>query len=104
MNNWQYVSLIPTSPWRSTQSEPRDLSLERIAGKTELIQRPARELNKLHTWPVYKVTNRGVTGTRSLLGAGSRGQALDIRATFDSGNADRFGLKVFVGGGEKTVI
>jgi sucrose-6-phosphate hydrolase SacC (GH32 family) len=104
MNNWTYGSLIPTSPWRSTQSEPRDVSLRRIAGKTELVQHPAPELNKLHTGPVYTVTNRSVKGTHGLLGAGSRGQALDIRATFDSGSADRFGLKVFVGGGEETVI
>jgi levanase len=104
MNNWTYGSLIPTWPWRSTQSEPRDVSLRRIARRTELVQHPAPELNKLHTTPGYTVTNRGITGTRSLLGAGSRGQALDIQATFDSGSADRFGLKVFVGGGEETVI
>jgi sucrose-6-phosphate hydrolase SacC (GH32 family) len=104
MNNWTYGSLIPTFPWRSTQSEPRDLSLRRIARKVELVQRPAPELNELRTAPVYKITDRGVTGTRTLQGAGSRGRALDIKATFDSGNADRFGLKVFVGGGEETVI
>jgi hypothetical protein len=46
------------------------------------------------------VRDRDVTGTRSLLGPGSGGRALDIVTTFDSGTANRFGLKVFVGNGE----
>jgi sucrose-6-phosphate hydrolase SacC (GH32 family) len=104
MNNWQYGSLIPTSPWRSTQSEPRDISLRRLAGQLELIQRPAPELNMLRTSPAYTVTDRTVTGTQALLGDGSHGQALDIVTTIDSGTADRFGLKVLVGSGEETVI
>jgi sucrose-6-phosphate hydrolase SacC (GH32 family) len=104
MNNWQYGDKIPTAPWRSTQSEPRDISLRRIAGNDELVAKPAPELNRLHTPPAYKVTNRTVSGTRSLLGAGSRGQALDIVTTFDSGTADRFGLRVFVGNGQQTEI
>jgi fructan beta-fructosidase len=53
---------------------------------------------------VYRVRHRTVTGTRSLLGPGSHGQALDIQTTFDSGSAARFGLKVFVGSGQQTVI
>ena len=36
MNNWQYGSSIPTDPWRSAMSVPRELNLERIAGETEL--------------------------------------------------------------------
>ena len=104
MNNWQYGGKIPTSPWRSTQSEPRDLSLRAIGGRVELIQRPAGELRELRTRPAYTVRERDVTGTRSLLGPGSGGRALDVVTTFDSGTADRFGLKVFVGNGEETVI
>jgi sucrose-6-phosphate hydrolase SacC (GH32 family) len=104
MNNWQYGDKIPTAPWRSTQSEPRELSLRNVAGRTELIQHPATELSRLRTGPAYRITDRVVTGTRSLLGAGSQGRALDIVTTFDSGTADRFGLKLFVGSGEETVV
>lgn len=47
MSNWLYASAIPTSPWRSTQSEPRELSLRRTGGEIELVQEPARELRRL---------------------------------------------------------
>jgi beta-fructofuranosidase/levanase len=104
INNWQYGAKIPTSPWRSIQSEPRELSLREIGGRTELVQTPAKELRRLRTRPVYTVADRAVSGTRSLLGSGSRGQALDIEATIDRGTADRFGLNVLVGNGARTVI
>jgi fructan beta-fructosidase len=104
MNNWQYGDKIPTSPWRSTQSEPRDLSLRAIGGNIELIQTPAKELDTLRTAPAYDVQNQSVTGTRTLTGPGSRGKALDIAATFNRRTADRFGLKVFVGNGQQTAI
>jgi sucrose-6-phosphate hydrolase SacC (GH32 family) len=104
MNNWEYAERIPTSPWRGTQSEPRELSLREIDGRVELIQQPAKELRKLRERPAYVVRDRMVTGTTDLLGPGSRGRALDIVATFESQTADRFGLKVLVGAGEETVI
>ena len=104
MNNWQYGDKIPTSPWRSTQSEPRELSLRAVEGRIELIQTPAKELTTLREAPAYQVSNQQVAGTRTLLGPGSSGRALDIVATFNRGTADRFGLKVFVGQGQQTTI
>jgi fructan beta-fructosidase len=104
MNNWQYADKIPTAPWRSTQSEPRELSLRKIGGKVELIQQPTKELARLRESPAYTVRNQPVNGTRTLLGPRSRGQALDITTTINGGNANRFGVKVFVGNGEETVI
>jgi levanase len=104
MNNWQYGDRIPTSPWRSTQSEPRDLSLRPVGDALELIQTPARELGTLHTRPAYTMKSGGVTGTRTLTGPGSRGKALDIVARINGGSAHRFGLTVFAGAGQRTVI
>jgi sucrose-6-phosphate hydrolase SacC (GH32 family) len=104
MNNWQYGDRIPTSPWRSTQSEPRDLSLRPVGDALELIQTPARELRTLQTRPAYTVEDRGVTGTRTLTGPGSRGKALDIVARINGGSAHRFGLTVFAGAGQRTVV
>jgi beta-fructofuranosidase/levanase len=104
MNNWQYGQQIPTSPWRSTQSEPRELSLRKIGGKVEVIQEPAQELARLRKFPAYTVRNLPISGTRTLVGPGSRGQALDVETTINSGNANRFGVKVFVGEGAETVI
>ena len=105
MSNWLYTFAVPTSPWRSTQSEPRELSLRRIGGKLELVQRPVEELEMLRKRPAHKVRALSVNNrSRTLNGAGARGKQLDIEVEFDSGTADRFGLKVFSGPGEETVI
>jgi len=40
MNNWQYASKLPTSPWRGQMSLPRRLSLLKDAGGLALAQEP----------------------------------------------------------------
>lgn len=46
-NNWNYAQDIPTSPWRSTMSLPRKLSVKKINGEWILIQRPVVEFDKI---------------------------------------------------------
>ena len=46
MNNWLYGQEIPTSPWRSSMSLPRELSLHRVNGVLELRQTPVSELKR----------------------------------------------------------
>jgi len=103
MNNWNYANAIPTSPWRSAMSVPRELGLRTLDGQVQLVQRPVRELRSLRTrWPSYH--RRGVTippGSRTLP---IRGNALDIRATLRLGTATQAGLKVRTGNGEETII
>ena len=47
MNNWLYGQEIPTSPWRSSMSLPRELSLHRVNGVLELRQQPVPELKRM---------------------------------------------------------
>ena len=47
MSNWQYAEKVPTSPWRSAMSVPRELKLRRTAEGLRLIQQPATELQAL---------------------------------------------------------
>ena len=69
MNNWQYANQIPTSPWRSAMSVPREIGLRTIDGRTEFVQSPVRELRKLRTGPVYELEDRTVqAGTWPLTG------------------------------------
>jgi fructan beta-fructosidase len=105
MNNWQYANQIPTSPWRSAMSVPRELGLRTIDGRTQLVQSPIRELRRLRTGPAYKLDDRTIApGTRRLTGRRAAGKALEIKAAFKLADADRFGLKVRAGAGEETVI
>jgi fructan beta-fructosidase len=105
MNNWQYANQIPTSPWRSAMSVPREIGLRTLDGRTELVQSPIRELRALRTGPEYDVEDRTVqAGTWPLTGRGASGKALEIKAEFTLRDADRFGLNVRAGDDEATVI
>lgn len=104
MNNWNYAGAIPTSPWRSAMSVPRELALRTIDGAPRLVSAPVRELARLRgpSW-------RG-NGRRRALAAGTtvtlpvRGKALEIKARLRVGQAGRAGLRVRTGDGEATVI
>lgn len=47
MSNWEYANDVPTTPWRSAMSVPRELSLKRKGDDFILIQQPIRELSGL---------------------------------------------------------
>ncbi|WP_431921935.1 GH32 C-terminal domain-containing protein [Nonomuraea jabiensis] len=92
MNNWQYGDKIPTSPWRSAQSLPRELGLERIDGQVRLTQRPVPTLRSLRREPAYTLYNRKVAEGITTLP--TRGDLLEVTAEFELGSATRFGLVV----------
>jgi fructan beta-fructosidase len=48
MSNWQYANLVPTHPWRSAMTIPRDLGIQKIGDKYMLTSQPSKELNGLH--------------------------------------------------------
>ncbi|MCT9084433.1 GH32 C-terminal domain-containing protein [Streptomyces fulvoviolaceus] len=107
MNNWDYGQSIPTSPWRSAQSVPREMALRTINGQTRLTSNPVGSLESLRQQhPAATASGVTVKSTsKPLIGPTAKGKALDIEATFSLKDADRFGLKVRTGaGGEETVI
>jgi sucrose-6-phosphate hydrolase SacC (GH32 family) len=106
MNNWRYAGAIPTSPWRSAMSVPRELGLRTIDGVPRLVSAPVAELRTLRErrWAPKREPRR-------VLGAGAtetlpvRGKALELDAVLRVGTSGRAGLKVRTGaGGEETVI
>ena len=102
MNNWNYGQSIPTSPWRSAMTVPRELSLASVDGGLKLMQRPVTQLNQLADAPLIHVQNRGVAeGTKPLPASG---EAVRIEATLQAGSASRYGLEVRTGDGQQTVI
>jgi levanase len=102
MNNWNYGGSIPTSPWRSAMTVPRELSLKPVAGALQLVQNPVQQLNQLTTGPVVHLENQTIPqGTTPLPASG---EAVKIDATLGGGSADQYGLKVRTGNGQETVI
>jgi fructan beta-fructosidase len=105
MNNWQYGGKIPTDPWRSAMSVPRELQLHRIAGKTELTSQPVEQLKSLRQGRPYEDhTPRRIEGTTTLRGKGAHGDTLEIRADFKAKDANKFGLNVRTGNGQLTTV
>lgn len=104
MNNWQYAQELPTHPWRSSQSIVRSLSLKSKDGKVLLAQTPVKELEVLREEPVTADNIHLRNRTQSLDEQGIEGKALELKVTFDTGDAKKLGLNLRVGNGEKTVV
>jgi levanase len=102
MNNWNYAGDIPTSPWRSAMTVPRQLSLRSVNGSLRLFQWPVSELTELQSRPVLGVRNFRIRPGATRLPA--NGKALELDATLAPGSARRYGLEVRVGDGQRTVI
>jgi fructan beta-fructosidase len=47
MSNWQYAQEVPTSPWRSAMTLPRELTLKKKEGVTRLYQTVVKEIKSL---------------------------------------------------------
>src|SRR6185436_5025625 len=102
MNNWQYANQVPTSPWRSAMSVPREVGLRTVDGTPQLVQQPVASLDSLETGQRQVENGTTITGERTLT---KRGDVLDIRATLRPGDAARMGLKVLTNAnGDETSI
>ncbi|MEZ2390333.1 GH32 C-terminal domain-containing protein [bacterium RCC_150] len=102
MNNWNYGGSIPTSPWRSAMTVPRELSLAVVDGQDRLLAKPVEQLNQLRTGPSVTQQNLQIpVGTTPLPASG---KAVDIQATLTPGTASSSGLKVRTGAGQETSI
>ena len=104
MNNWEYGQEIPTSPWRSAQSIPREARLKTFSDGIRLVQSPVMELQRLRE-AHYTLSNKMIApASDPLSGQRVNGKALEIIATFEPGTASECGLKVRKGANEETVV
>jgi len=102
MNNWDYGNDIPTSPWKSAMSLPREIRLETMDGALHLVQtaiddRPAAPA----TFSLFdQELGEGVV----LLPRAAWGSVLRVDATITPGTADEIGLIIRGGSNEGTSI
>ncbi|MBC6612397.1 glycoside hydrolase family 32 protein (plasmid) [Hymenobacter sp. NBH84] len=47
MSNWEYANQVPTSPWRSATTIPRELGLRQVGSEIYLTSQPVSELRTL---------------------------------------------------------
>ncbi|QJW90334.1 glycoside hydrolase family 32 protein [Spirosoma taeanense] len=48
MSNWQYAEAVPTDPWRSANTVPRELGLKEVNRELYLTSTPVKELDALN--------------------------------------------------------
>jgi levanase len=101
MNNWNYGQAIPTSPWRSADTFPRQLALRTVNGKTQLVQQPVSELKTLRGAATSVPATTVTSATKPL---GVHGSTVELEAKLAPGTAERFGLDVGTGGVQRTRI
>jgi fructan beta-fructosidase len=103
-NNWE-TCLVPTSPWRSSMSVPRSLSLRKVpspeAGEKSryvLIQRPIIELSKLRSQPLELDTRNIGWPPRVTLPSGHlRRLSFALETTLEPGSERSVGYRIVTG-------
>ena len=105
MNNWDYANSIPTTPWRSAMSLPRQVALTQTASGPRLTQKAVQQVDGLGTGVSYaeKRTRNITPGTHALPSA-AFGQVQRIDVTLAPGTASKAGITVLGNGSTSTVI
>jgi fructan beta-fructosidase len=105
MNNWDYANTIPTSPWRSAMSLPREVGLTQTPAGPRLAQKVVKQVDKLATKASYsdKKGQSIAPGTHPLPASAS-GDVQRIDLTFAPGTAAKSGITVLGDGTHSTVI
>lgn len=99
MNNWE-TCLVPTYPWRSAMSIPRQLSLRRFDGDLRLCQQPVDEIRSLRGEPI----SLNLPRTESATEEPPVGKQWDMEVTLIPGGAESCGVRVLKSGDQYTEI
>nr|BFF09292.1 hypothetical protein GCM10025699_05950 [Microbacterium flavescens] len=97
MNNWDYANDIPTAPWRSSMTLPREVKLTETPDGPRLTQKVVSQIDdQLQTDAAQRRSDVTVTGDTAL---DLSGEVVKVDLTLQPGDADRAGIVVF-GDGE----
>ncbi|MFM2360306.1 MAG: hypothetical protein RLY16_2299 [Bacteroidota bacterium] len=96
MSNWQYAQVVPTSPWRSAMTLPRDMKLVATSAGNRLQLNPVPTVAKLHQGvPVTIETKKAYPITTNYL---------DVQFSLSGSTANEFGVLVKNKKGEQLVV
>jgi sucrose-6-phosphate hydrolase SacC (GH32 family) len=103
MSNWQYAGDVPTSPWRSAMSIPRELRLQQTGEGIRLRQVPVTELQSLrgqrHPFHGGTVAQANAWMRENRLQSGPLEMAVEFAPS-----SSLQGVKLFVGADEATIV
>jgi fructan beta-fructosidase len=101
MSNWQYADKVPTHPWRSAMTIPRELSLEKIGDKYFVASKPVGELNILAEGETVKENIAAASYNLTAITGKLLGPA---RLFITSEKLESFTITISNDAGEKVVI
>ena len=104
MSNWEYGGDVPTSPWRSAMSIPREVGLRRTAEGIRLVQKPAREMESLRDRHFAFKGGDLSEANAWLKERHVQGDQLELMVEFEPQSSGAEGVKVLKGDKEATVI
>lgn len=99
-NNWTYANDIPTFPWKSAMSLPRNLTLVKRGAESVLMQQPVAALRSLRTNPLV-LNNLIVTNRQSL---SAHGQQVEMEVALEPGKNSTSGVRLAVGANNVFVV
>jgi fructan beta-fructosidase len=104
MSNWEYAGDVPTSPWRSAMSIPREVGLRRTAEGIRLVQKPAREMESLRDRH-FAFYGRDLSEANAWLKEQHvQGDQLELMVEFEPHSSGTEGVKVLKGDKEATIV
>jgi len=104
MSNWRYANDVPTSPWRSAMSIPRELGLRQTADGPRLLQKPVRELKKLRG-PHHQFKGGTLKEANAWLERNAiRCDPFELSFEFEPVSQGNQGVKLFKGTREETAV
>ena len=104
MSNWDYGGDVPTSPWRSAMSIPREVGLSRTAEGIRLVQKPAREMESLRDRHFAFKSGDVSEANAWLKERHVQGDQLELMVEFAPRSSGTEGVKVLKSDTEATVI
>lgn len=104
MSDWRYANDVPTSPWRSAMSIPRELLLRQTPEGLRLLQQPVRELEKLRG-KRHRLGRSSLAEANEWLARQKLGALLEIKCEFEMPQrTDEIALIISTGANEETVL
>ncbi|HRI12824.1 MAG TPA: glycoside hydrolase family 32 protein [Verrucomicrobiota bacterium] len=104
MSNWEYANDVPTAPWRSAMSLPRELRLRQVEDGLRLVQKPVTEVEKLRM-KREQIRLRNLTQRVSLSKLrDATSDLFELEAEFEPTTNAVFALTLRSGASDETVL
>jgi len=104
MSDWRYANDVPTSPWRSAMTIPRELRLRQTPNGLRMFQHPVRELEKLRD-KRHRLGRSSLGEANEWLAKQKLGALLEIKCEFELRQpTDDIALTISTGANEETVL